>query len=645
MPFEVANLEKTFKKNLEFFKANIPSLYSKFKDYKPKADLIIEGDRINIYDREKNTYLYPKDGRLVALEQIAQWMANPQYITLSNTKIEGKEEWLHKRYIGKLIDLKKELLEPKLSAVDRPLSTLITVGVGLGTHIEFFSENIPVEDWLILEPNEDFFYISLHTVDWERIYKNFERNGRYFAILTGEDALDFKRVNSFFKTVGPFKASTAFLFVHYLSKDNGDFVQKMATELIRHISFFGFFDDEVISLRHTLQNIKNGVPLLNPHDKGLKPDIPAVVVGSGPSLERYIDLLKEHQNGLFIISCGSALGILEKHGIVPDLHVNIERNDPPYRAAISSTTEEFRKKIPFAGANNNYPPFFEAFGKNAMYLKAADAGAELFPQQPLYFVNPTVTNTGLALAYYLGFERVYLLGVDLAFPEKRHHAKGSVYETVFKEIAEKVYKGELEVEGNFGGKLQTTSIFYTSLKVMEEAIDIFSSWRKFEVFNPNFGAKIEGAKPLKPEELKEHWEELKNTKETFTSQWWDKTVEPLKEEWFDFPKVKMQLLTNFHELKNLARNRLENAQTFDDFAEAIQELYDYLRILAPHNRILHHLMHGTWNLFLAHMYVGIYSASPADRRLEFLKRARELFFEMLDEMERELLNLYSYFPY
>jgi hypothetical protein len=645
MSFETANLEETFKKNLEFFKEQIPLYYEKFKDYEPEADLVIDNGRITVYDRKKESYLYPNDGRLIAYEQLAQWMANPQFITLSNTKIEGNPEWLHIRYMGKLIDLKKELLEQKLSAVDRSLPALITFGIGLGTHIEFIAENIPVKDWLILEPNEDFFYISLHTLDWERVFKNFERHGRYLALFVGEEAYNHGKINSFFNTIGPFKTSTAFLFVHYLTKDAKDFLNKVATELARHISFFGFFDDEVISLKHTLTNIKNRVQLLNPHGKKLKPDIPAVVVGSGPSLEKYIDLLKEHQEKLFIISCGSALGILEKQGIVPDLHVNIERNAPPYEAVMVSTTEEFRKKIPFAGANNNYPPFFEAFGKNAMYLKAADAGAMLFPQPPLYFVNPTVTNTGLAMAFYLGFERVYLLGVDLAFPEKKHHAKGSVYETAFKDIAEQIYKGNIEVEGNFGGRLPTTSIFYSSLRIMEESIEFFTSQRKFEVFNPNFGAKIEGAETLKPEELKEHWRELKNTKENFSSKWWNNVVEPLKDEWFDFPRVKMQLLTNFHQLKMVVEEKLSEAQDINSYAEAIQELYDYLRVLAPHNKMLHNMLHGTWNLFLAHMYVGIYSASPKEQKLEFLNRAKELFKEMLEEMEKELLKLYSFFPY
>ena len=368
-------------------------------------------------------------------------------------------------------------------------------------------------------------------------------------------------------------------------------------------------------------------------------------MGSGPSLDFLLPYLKRYRDKLFVISCGTALGILEKNGIVPDLHVNIERNRPPYDAAVSSTSEEFRKKIPFLGANNNFPPFFEIFGKAAQYLKANDAGAELFPQKKLFFVNPTVTNTGLAIAYYLGFERVYLFGVDLAFPDKkRHHAKGSVYETLFKEEAQKLLRGDLEVEGNFGGTLLTNHIFYNSIRSMELAIKHFRSEReRFEVFNPNRGAKIEGATPLEEEELIKQLEELPKPEKPYG--FWDKAVEPLKEEWFDFPKVKMQLMTNFFQLKRVMEEEMEKLLMGEGKAlDILQEFYDYLRVIQKHNIILYRLLHGTLNLFIATMYAGLLADADRERRERYLKEAINLLRELLGEMERQIYDLYGYFP-
>ena len=649
MTFDVEQLESTFKKNIEFFKKHLPALAERFENYQPQAELVIDPVRgVNIYDRRKECFLYPGDGRLITSKQLAYWLNEPQFLTLSTQPIEGPDEWLHIRYINRLNRLREEILGTvRLSVGASRLPALLVVGVGLGDHLRFLTEHLEVENLLILEPNEDFFYISLHLLDWEEILRpKGEGKRRTVTILVGEDATDTDKITAFYNTIGPFKGTASFLYIHYLTEELKEFLKRLTTEVVSHISFFGFFDDEMISLRHTLENIKKGVPLFNPYGKGLKPDRPAVVVGSGPSLDFLLPYLKKYRDKLFVISCGTALGILEKNGIVPDLHVNIERNRPPYDAAVSSTSEDFRKKVPFLGANNNFPPFFEAFGRAAQYLKAGDAGAALFPQEKLYFVNPTVTNTGLAMAYYLGFERVYLFGVDLAFPDKkRHHATGSVYETLFKEDVEKLLKGELEVEGNFGGTLLTTSLFYNSKRVMEQSIDYFRSKRKrFEVFNPNRGAKIEGATPLGEEELVKHLEELETPEKPF--EFWEKTVEPLREEWFDFPKVKMQLMTNFFQLKRVMEEEMDKLLLGEgDPLDILQEFYDYLRVIKEHNIILYHLLHGTINLYIASMYAGLLSDADRERKERYLKEAINLLKELLGEMERQIYDLYGYFPY
>ena len=647
MTFDVQKLEETFGRNIEFFKKASPKLAEKFENYTPKAELVIDpAGRLNIYDRKRESYLYPGDGRLVTAKQLAEWLKNPSFITLSTRHIEGDPKWLHIRYINRLIDLRREFFENRgLALGGGVIPALLVVGVGLGEHLRFLLQNLSVENVLIIEPNEDFFYISLHFVDWEELSKPFAGEGRNLSLLLGEEAKEISHILEFFANIGPFKAASTFLYLHYLDDFLKDYVRKVAEEVARQISFFGFFDDEIISLKHTLQNIKAGVPLFNPFGKDFNPKMPAAVVGSGPSLDRLLPILKRHREKLFVISCGTALAILEREGITPDLHVNIERNSPPYEVAVNTTSEGFRKKIPFLGANNNYPPFFGAFGRSAMYLKAGDAGADLFPQEKLYFVNPTVTNTGLALAYYLGFGEVYLFGVDLAFHERRHHAKGSAYETFFGKEVEKFFKGEIEVEGNFGGTLSTTSLFYSSKRVMEESIKYFSSQRKgFRVFNPNWGAKIEGAQPLPLEELERRLSSLGEGDKEFRKGFWDIGVEPLREEWFDFPKLKMQLMTNFFQLKAVMEGELAKLLEGGDAFKILTEFYDYLRVLRKHNVLIYRLLHGTLTQFIAHMYAGLLADAPMGRKREYLQRAKELFEEMLREMEGEIYGLYRYFP-
>ena len=198
MTLDVEQLESTFKKNLEFFKKHLPHLAERFENYEPQAQLVIDPVRgINIYDKRKECFLYPGDGRLITSKQLAYWLNQPQFLTLSTQPLEGPDDWLHTKYINKLNRLREEILgTTRLSLGVEILPSLLVVGVGLGDHLKFITEHLPVENLLILEPNEDFFYISLHLLDWEKILKpKGDVKRRTVYLLVGRDATDMETVS------------------------------------------------------------------------------------------------------------------------------------------------------------------------------------------------------------------------------------------------------------------------------------------------------------------------------------------------------------------------------------------------------------------------------------------------------------------
>jgi hypothetical protein len=278
-----------------------------------------------------------------------------------------------------------------------------------------------------------------------------------------------------------------------------------------------------------------------------------------------------------------------------------------------------------------------------MYLKGADAGAELFPKDidRLYYVNPTVTNTGLALAFYLGFNKVYLVGVDLAFPEEKHHAEGSVYETVFKDWQD-IFKGEIEVEANFGGTVFTNSIFYASKRDMEEGIKYFRTLRKeFEVYNPNFGAKIEGAETLQPAEFEEHLEKLDKENKNLAEFLFGETLieNPLTD--MDLATKKMQIFTTFNQMKNLLLQELERFENYEDIPNALRDIYHIIKLTQNHNYIVYNLLRGTFTHALAHLFKAYFLEGNRERKIDFFKKAKEVIKEFLNEAEQELFKLYT----
>jgi hypothetical protein len=646
--------EELFKKNLEAFKLYHKDIYEQFKDYKPeKAIVKIEPFGITIYDTEKEAYLYPGDARLIISKQLAHFLADPSYSSVGYNVIQATEDWIHVRYINKLVRLAQEIFKNKQITIDgKILPTLIISGVGIGFHINFLLKNFDVYNVLIFEPNKDFFFISMHFIDWEKILSKFAENPKKRMFIIVGEKEDYKPLlRGIFHEIGVYFTASAFHYIHYRSNEMNKYLKDLERILTSELLGVGFFDDEIISLQHTLVNLKNRVPIFVPRENKNIKNVPAVVVGSGPSLNYFLPLLKKHQNKVYVIACGTASRVLEKHGIKADLHVNIERNATPYIALIKGTSEQYRQETPFMGANNNYPPFFQAFKQSAMYLKAGDAGSSLFPSKypHLYYVNPTVTNTGLALAYYLGFREVYLLGVDLGFPEEKFHAEGTIYE-VDKNLAkdmESVYSFSGELEGNWGGKVKTSFILRWAWVVFEDSMRYFTSMdENFKVYNPNFGAKIDKTIRISKEELEEKFNSLKeiDKKQINREIWKNEIVKDYDLQEFELTKRKMQLMTNFHHFKNVLKEEISKINNTEDFLQFAIELGLMLQILARENKILQTMIFGSLSLFMAYILRGLYTDVPLKERQRFLQLAKDLLNEFLEEMEKKLLELYPYFP-
>jgi hypothetical protein len=648
-------LEERFNKNLQFLEKHAPEIAEKLKNFTPERfEISLEGGKLNIFDRLTNTYLYPSDAQIDSYAQVAHFLQNPQSVYYGIPKIKDTKNWLHLEYMKKLIDTYYGIFgeNPQISFHGIEIPSLIFIGMGFGFHIEFFLKNFSIRNLLIIEPELELFYISLHFVDWYKLLQEYvESPVKNFSLILESDPKKVElNVRAFFGEVGIPFAVASFIYIHFISEPIKEIFQKVVYALRQTQIGLGFFDDEWISLKHSLINLKEVGKVFIPNLEK-KRHLPAVVVGSGPSLDRYIDLLKEHQDKFFIISCGTALGVLQEHGIKPDLHVNIERNEKPFQAVLKVTTEDFRKEISFLGANNNYPPFFGAFGKSAFYLKANDAGALLFPRNKyprVYFVNPTVTNTGMALAFYLGFREIYLLGVDLAFPEEKHHAKGTVYDKdeAFKKATEALLKNsKYTVEGNFGGKLYTNVLFLWAKDTMEAAIKDFSELDEdFKIYNPNFGAKIEGAITLTPKELKEKFEKLEVDKSVLNPNWWEEVVHPVDLKDLNLTEVKIKIFQAFDEMSRILIQAFEKVETVSDFLNFLVQVKHFLGILRQLNPIAYLTMYGSVIIFLNVVLKGLFVDTTADKKIQFLEESKKIFAEMLQAMENRLLELYPYFP-
>ncbi|WCM60909.1 motility associated factor glycosyltransferase family protein [Paenibacillus polymyxa] len=222
-----------------------------------------------------------------------------------------------------------------------------------------------------------------------------------------------------------------------------------------------------------------------------------VVVSSGPSLQEDIEWLKKLRPHVLIISAGSSIQALVKHGIQPHLAVIMDGHPVNKKIFASSVTRE----QPLLFTSSSYYEISDQNRAEKIHsiMKSDDVSQYFFGlSQEELFISPTETVAGTAIqaAACLGAKRIILAGQDLSFPDNKFYADGIEHfatETTDKKVQE-APKKVLNVKGTYN----TTD---GSFSLMKDGLEnLITALPKIEFVNSSRnGAVIEGA-PFKPME-------------------------------------------------------------------------------------------------------------------------------------------------
>lgn len=167
-------------------------------------------------------------------------------------------------------------------------------------------------------------------------------------------------------------------------------------------------------------------------------DIPAFVVGAGPSLSRNIDFLKEAGHKGVIIAVDTVYKVLLKHGIIPHFVVAV---DPQLINC------QYFRGVPETGAilvadSAVYPTLVSGF-RGDVYLSAVPFPFASWFQ--LHLDNKgalssggSVSTTGFDLAVQMGCSPITLVGQDMAYSGERIHVRGATGEELWENNANRL---------------------------------------------------------------------------------------------------------------------------------------------------------------------------------------------------------------
>lgn len=531
-PFIQAALDR-FDKNMAFMEKSMPTLYKTLSTWELKKT------RIEI-DHKHEEYkmfvgdidLYPNGAKQFAkgeAEEFLTQMAPGAPFVSCAPSTPGLYEI--PRFFARHLDqtIKKSFPRSGFKAYPIPkfYPMLVFMGVGLGLHIQEILKNSQVQTLVIFENDPEQLLASLYVTDWFEIAPNFQiNNGMAIHFVLMHDAsetLSFQQIWNELNFFVPHFPLTTIFYNHRKVR----FYQRILNRIHKDFSVFlgswGNYDDEVNQLNNALYNLKDNIPVTRPINLGGADNVsnmPIIVVGAGPSLNSYIDFLKEFKDDIIILCSGTAISVLHHHGIKPDIQVEIESDFCVTAALENLNDDDYLASIPIIGPIQLNPNAFKKFKKKYLFFKESTALGGMFANNNEIFLGttPTCTNAASSIALSYGFKNIFLIGLDYGYRSKSEtHAKGSIWydknkpKELNRSMELKSREKPMEVDAVGGGKILTEQIYYSSKRRLEALLEPFEN-RGVNVYNLSNGARIERTIEINQEKMIEIIKENKNSK-------------------------------------------------------------------------------------------------------------------------------------
>lgn len=659
-----------FSRSIAAFHKYIPHIAEIYESYKPTRPFRFfcnENGQPNLAWVDDNIAVYGDEPYLVCETLVKDFMAKGVLSKVSFSQEDNPLGFMHVEYLNKLNAYFDDisLREDSLEVVPSEVPSALVFGVGLGYHLGYLYEQCKIGTLFLFEPDLDLFYASLFCFDWDLLLDYLYQENLGLHILLGQDEktiiTDF---GSAIHSRGAFLIANSFIMWGYQNDTIKSLMEKVKLEYHLLVMGWGFFDDNLIALSHTISNIEQGVRFLKNNEKIFKEqqDIPVFVIGNGPSLDETLAVIEKNRDCAILIACGSAITALHNVGIRPDIYVATERTKSVYDFLVSMNDPEYLKEIIFLSLDVIHPYCATLFKNSALLFKRSEPGVMLcktfFPETRLFTdlggVNPMVGNIGVSVPIHLGFKNLYLFGLDNGYKDKsHHHSKFSAYynsEEGAKALTE-IVCGERQLirEGNFGSVVISDAMFDTSRKVIEQVLKIHDD---VQCFNCSDGAKITGATPLRSRVLGQ----LQPVDKSFLlSEIVTRMSAPLSLSKQDFyPLLDIEYFNYF--VDKMIDEWQQHFSSRNEINQLMLRHFNYLhQIAATQQKHITIFMIGSMNYVFTLLTSIAYSfdgekktlslIEPAiDIWLDFLRKAKEMYpmaLDSVDMIDNDVVNLFK----
>ncbi|MCB1178430.1 MAG: motility associated factor glycosyltransferase family protein [Leptospiraceae bacterium] len=303
----------------------------------------------------------------------------------------------------------------------------------------------------------------------------------------------------------------------------------------------------------------------------------AALISAGPSLRSQCELIKKNRDKLFIFSCDTSLKVLLKFGIIPDGVMTLDAQTNSYFHFMGESLEQIPlfadmvtspmllRSLNFSSVVHSQTAKFQidAAGKP---VREGTAGSEF---SSMYLGNigdvqsgGSVATSAFDLLRFMGFQKVFLFGQDLAYTGREIHSTGTHHNEKWLTKVDRtnslerineviVRKRETSfIDSNDSGKVLSDYVLNIYRHWFEESVKQI----QFEAININDkGAKIEGMQTLSLKESEKYFENLPDHNDFWKElSIWKK--DPIPNYKIDKLEIKNELLKSLNILLKLMNN-------------------------------------------------------------------------------------------
>lgn len=376
---------------------------------------------------------------------------------------------------------------------------ILFIGTGLGYHINS-----------LLKKNPDISF-SIYEPDIEMLYEFFSyQNLTVFPKARLKKVITTRNINELRKEIIELQETDSTrIYVYALPFYKNRYEEEIAIILDSLKDFLknkrsNMFTNVSYQKRWTINSIKNfpkvlETPnILHDIDKEIFKGKSAIIVAAGPSLNEEIENLKiiKEQGRAYIFSVGSAINSLINHGVYPDAACTYDPSEKN-QVVFKNLKEQEITEIPLIfGSSVGFETIHRYPGQLLHMLTNQDTIAPFLIKNPenikIVMDAPSIAVVTFQLLVKLGFERIILVGQNLAFQNNIRYASGINYNFIKNEITEEEKKHFITIKDVDGNDVNTNEVFNQMRLELETHIRLSSN---IEVINTTKGgANIEGSR-------------------------------------------------------------------------------------------------------------------------------------------------------